>query len=262
MRSGPAPARGGREAAACATLAPPRGGRPLLLRTLDVVTSLGATLTRAGSGAFVGGTGARPAQPLELYEFEGCPYCRKVREALSILDLDARIWPCPKNGPRFRPELVRRGGKAQFPYLVDPNTAKELYESDDIVRYLFTTYGDGRVPALLAGGALTDLSVALAGVFRPGLGTWYQRSRPPEQPLELYSFEASPYCRIVREKLSVLEIPYLLHNVARGSAVREAFARRAGKVQVPWLVDPNADVAMFESAEIVAYLDARYGAGP
>jgi hypothetical protein len=23
----------------------------------------------------------RPAQPLQLYEFEGCPFCRKVREA-------------------------------------------------------------------------------------------------------------------------------------------------------------------------------------
>jgi len=27
--------------------------------------------------------GARPAQPIELYEFEGCPFCRKARIAKS-----------------------------------------------------------------------------------------------------------------------------------------------------------------------------------
>ena len=34
--------------------------------------------------------------------------------------------------------------------------------------------------------------------------------------------------------------------------------RRAGKMQVPYLVDPNTSAAMFESADIVAYLNATY----
>ena len=29
----------------------------------------------------------RPNKLLEVYEFEGCPFCRKVREAVSVLDL-------------------------------------------------------------------------------------------------------------------------------------------------------------------------------
>ncbi len=119
-------------------------------RVLDVLTSVAATLARAGSGARVGELGQRPEKVLELYEFEGCPFCRKVREALSILDLDAVVYPCPKGGTRYREELVERGGKAQFPYLVDPNTGKEMYESSEIVRYLFETYGDGKVPLPLA----------------------------------------------------------------------------------------------------------------
>ena len=227
-------------------------------RTLDVATSFLASLARLGSGLAVGAAGRRPEQPLEIYEFEGCPYCRKVREALSILDLEARVWPCPKGGPRFRPELVARGGKAQFPYLVDPNTGKEMYESNDIVRYLFETYGDGRVPLALAAGPLTDLSVGLAGAARLSGGTFYRAARDPDEPLELYSFEASPFCRIVREELSCLELPYLLHNVARGSAGRDALAARAGKVMVPYLVDPNTDTEMFESADIVRYLRDTY----
>ena len=102
-------------------------------RALDVATSLAATLARGGVGVKVGPLGPRPEKPLELYEFEACPFCRKVREALTLLDLDALVLPCPKGGPRFREEVKRRGGKYQFPYLVDPNTGKEMYESDDIV---------------------------------------------------------------------------------------------------------------------------------
>jgi glutathione S-transferase len=228
------------------------------VRALDVATSLGATLARVGTGAQIGVLGARPEKPVELYEFEACPYCRKVREALSLLDLDADVFPCPKNGPSFRREVERRGGKAQFPWLVDPNTGIEMYESDAIVRYLFERYGDGRVPLSLALGPLTDVSAQLASLWRPGFGAFYTPSRAPEKPLELWSFEASPFCRLAREKLCVLELPYRLHNVAKGSLKREEFVRRSGKMMVPYLFDPNTGKEMFESADIVEYLDEIY----
>jgi glutathione S-transferase len=229
-----------------------------MIRPLDVATSLAATLARGGAGLSVGALGPRPAQPLELYEFESCPYCRKVREALTTLDLEAMIRPCPKGGPNFREWVKREGGKAQFPYLVDPNTGKALYESDEIVRYLFAEYGDGRVPMLLSGGPINAVSGTLASALRLGGGVRYRPSRPPEQPLELWSFEASPFCRIAREALCELEIPYLLHNVGKGSPSRDAFVARSGKMMVPYLVDPNTGVEMFESADIVAYLESTY----
>lgn len=227
-------------------------------RTLDVASSLLATIARAGTGVSIGTLGARPAQPLELYEFEGCPYCRKVREALTVLDLEALIRPCPKGGPRYREELKAKAGKAQFPYLVDPNTGKAMYESDDIVRYLFETYGDGHVPRLLAPGMLTNGTAMLASALRPGIGVQYRPARAPEKPLELWSFEASPFCRIAREALCSLELPYLLHNVGKGSPRREAFVARSGKMMVPYLADPNTGEEMFESADIVRYLERTY----
>lgn len=229
-------------------------------RILDVATSLLASGARLGHGMQVGALGRRPAQPLQLFEFEGCPYCRKVREALSVLDLDAHVRPCPKGGTRHRPEVRRAGGKEQFPYLVDPNTGKAMYESDDIVAYLFAEYGDGHVPALLAAGPLTLLGAGLASALRPGRGVRARPSRAPSEPLELWSFEASPFCRMVREKLCELEVAYLLHNVAKGSPRRAAFVERSGRMMVPYLVDPAASVEMFESADIVAYLEAAYGA--
>jgi glutathione S-transferase len=235
-------------------------GRPrkLMNRVVNVATSLAATVLRLPAGLAVGTLGKRPAEPLRLYEFEACPFCRKVREALAILDLEADILPTPKDGLRFRPEATRLGGKAQFPYLVDPNTGKSLYESDEIVRYLFKEYGDGRVPTALALGSLTNVTSVIAGAFRMGRGAYYRSAKTPEKPLELWSFEASPYCRIVRETLCALELPYRLHNVAKNSPSRDAFVARSGKMMVPFLVDPNTGVEMFESADIVRYLNRTY----
>lgn len=229
-------------------------------RMLDVSSSMAATLARGAQGMRVRRLGPRPATPVMLYEFESCPFCRKVREALTVLDLDADIRPCPKGGRRFRPELVARGGRAQFPYLVDPNTGKEMYESDDIVKYLFAEYGAGPPPAVLLGG-WAALTGSLASALRLGLGTDAEPSRAPEKPLELWSFEASPFCRLVREKLCTLELPYRVHNVGKGSPRRAAFVERSGKMQVPYLLDPNTGAALFESDAIVAYLAREYGAG-
>jgi len=229
-------------------------------RTLDVATSLFATLARLGGGLRVERLGARPKKPLELYEFESCPYCRKVREVLTALDLEAVIYPCPKGGTRFRSVVRERGGKEQFPYLVDPNTGKATYESSDIIRYLCTEYGTGSVPWLYSGGLLFDATSTLASAWRLGAGVRASASNPPAQPLELWSFEASPYCRIARETLCSMEIPYRLHNVGKNSPSREAFVERSGKMQVPFLVDPNTNVELFESADIVRYLHATYGA--
>ena len=154
-------------------------------RTLDVTTSVLVSVIRLGTGGTVGKLGARPEKLLELYEFEACPFCRKVREALSILDLEVKVLPCPKGGERFRPSLIKRGGKALFPYLVDPNTGVEMYESSDIVRYLFSEYGDGNVPLMLGMGPLTDFSSIFSGISRGTAGSRVTPSREPDEPLEL-----------------------------------------------------------------------------
>lgn len=229
-----------------------------LLRVLDVASSIGATLARLGGGLRVQRVGRRPAERLILYEFESCPFCRKVREAFTHLDLEAEIRPCPKQGHRFRDECLARGGKALFPYLIDPNTGQEMYESDDIVRHLYREYGTGQPPRAQI-GMFPVLTGSLASGLRLAKGTNAEPSTAPALPLELWSFEASPFCRIVRERLCVLELPYRLHNVGKGSAHRPELVKRSGRMQVPFLEDPNTSVSLFESAEIVAYLDRTYG---
>lgn len=205
-----------------------------------------------------------PSKLLELFDFEACPYCRKVREALCELDLDYLCRPVAHGSPR-RAVLRRRGGKVQVPYLVDPNNSTEMYESDDIVVYLHSQYGLGRrdghwvpVPTLVNDG----LSM-LASTVRLGRGSRCRvpNSRRRLRPLELYNMEASPYCRKVRERLSELDLEYIVRNVPSGSPQREELAKRGGKVQVPFLVDANRNTALYESNEIVAYLEEHYGLG-
>ena len=231
------------------------------------LSSFAATVIRGGRGIYPRVTAAErssPQRPLELYDFEGCPYCRKVREVLCELDLDYLAYPVARGSSR-RVELRKRGGKVQVPYLVDPNTGAAMFESDDIIAYLNETYGGSRragwrvpIPRIL-----DDLVSAAASAARLGAGTRCQASPRREiQPLELYNMEGSPYCRKVREALSELDLVCLVRNVPKGSPKRRDLERRGGKVLVPYLIDPNLGREMYESDDIVAYLHEQYGAAP
>lgn len=76
---------------------------------------------------------------IELYQFEGCPYCAKVREALSRLEIDYICRTVPKHSPK-RQFLMQLGGKQQVPFLVDQDRGVMMYESDDIIAYLEKHY--------------------------------------------------------------------------------------------------------------------------
>ena len=223
-------------------------------RTYDVITSWGASAAMLGAGLGMHHPGKRPGKLLELWDFESCPFCRKAREALCALDLDVLVHPCPKGGTRHRP------GKNQFPYLEDPNTGTKIYESMDIARYLAKEYGDGSLSLWLSLGPVATLTSMWASAWRAGHGGKARPSKPPVKPLELWSFEGSPYCRLPRETLCELELEYVLHNVPKKSPRREAFVARSGKMRVPYLADPNTGKEMFESADIVRYLNETYAA--
>lgn len=248
---------------------------------VNLATSMMATLLRASNGIQSKPAAVKPRKTLQLYDIENCPYCRLVREALTELDLDVEISPCPKAGQRFRPELEERGGKAQFPYLVDPNTGVEMYESLDIIAYLFETYGLREMPLKWKAGKLQTLGSMLASAPRVSRGMQANPGRMPEYLLELYSFESSPYARPVRELLCEMEIPYILRNCGRTRfeewvlpPMRERLNMQPdselenrrflqeveGKVSIPYLYDPNTERGLFESADILEYLRINYSA--
>lgn len=247
---------------------------------LIAVSSSVLTSSLAGwRGSLVVRAAVQPPKPIVLYEFEACPYCRAVREAITALHLDVEVRPCPKGGTRFRPEARKSGGKLQFPLLVDTNTGTTMYESADIVDYLFRTYGGIETPAMYRSSAPKRVFSSLASGVRMPRGLRARPSKAPAEPLHLWSFESSPYSRLVRERLCELELPYTLHSLGKehwkesGPAVRRitpnpyvpreggkrhAFYLAHGRVQVPYLEDPNTGVSRFESADIVDYLERTY----
>lgn len=220
---------------------------------------------RVSRGFFIRSAPSRqPSEPVHLYEFEPCPFSRKVREVLSELDLAYVSHPCAR-GSNNRAIVQQRGGKALFPYLVDPSTGAELYESEAIINYLFATYGGVDRSALdRVMAPLNTATSALASGLRPRGGRALAGAadrKQPEHLLELYSFEISPYCRKVREALCELNLDCLVHNVAKRGLRRPALLARGGKVMVPYLIDPNTGTELYESDDIVAYLHRTYGAG-
>jgi glutathione S-transferase len=240
-----------------------------------------ASALRAGSGAFVEGYNARleggkvvessttlpsvkPKELPVLYAYDACPYCAKVFEAVNILDIDVLVKPTPRGSTIHRAYVAENGGRVEgitFPYLEDSNTGFKAFESADIIKYLYQTYGPAntKVPAIL-GSSIGTVSASLAAAASGLSG----RKRAPAvvvapEPLELYSYHASPFCKIVRERLCELEIPYILHTACRGSPTRAALKVLTGRCQLPYLIDSNTGCNMFESVAMVEYLDAVYG---
>ncbi|WOL01253.1 hypothetical protein Cni_G09969 [Canna indica] len=230
---------------------------------LEVSTSSLSSLARFPWGSKSLNSRSSPASVaspcLQIYEFEACPYCRRVREAMTELDLTVEVYPCPKGSLRHR-ELVRSiGGKEQFPFLVDLNTGVSMYESSDIVKYLFQQYGQGRNPSfgLLESTILTGWVPTLLRAGR-GMTLWENAGGQPSAKLELFSYENNAYSRIVREALCELELPYILHNVGEGSAKSKLLLEISGSKEVPYLLDPNTGVKMGDYKKVLAYLLKTY----
>lgn len=247
--------------------------------SLNVLESVATSSLTAWRGCLVVKQIPQPEKPLVLYDMEACPFCRRVREAFTALHLDVDIRPCPKGGRTFRAEAEAIGGKQQFPLLVDENTGAVMYESTDIVEYLFREYAKRPVPKYYRSKVYQPVLGSVASAVSVLRGLRARASRVPEKPLHLWSFEGSPFSRLVRERLCELEIPYTLHNLGKehwselgparqriklGAYVpipggkRDAFFQIHNRVQVPYLEDPNTGVGFFESARILRYLDREY----
>ena len=71
-----------------------------------------------------------------LYKMGGCPYCKKVIDALDEKGIEYKSLDI--SNPVNKDELMRMGGKEQVPFLMDIDKKVDLYESNDILEYLET----------------------------------------------------------------------------------------------------------------------------
>jgi glutathione S-transferase len=217
-----------------------------------------------------------PKQLLIVYDRENDPICRLLRELLTELELDALIRPCPEGGRRYARHLPRG---AQLPVLVDRDADVQASGLSECLDHVLTRYAQAPWARDLVDNRLMRWSSRLASALRGTAGLVAQPSRAPRKPLELYSFESSPYSRLVRERLCELELPWILRSFGKEQLAdwgppgarftlkpwkpkpggrRDEMLRATGKAQVPYLVDPNEHVELFESTAILEHLDQAY----
>ena len=246
--------------------------------TLDLITSTLASSLRSWRGTSASKTSNQPKVPLVLFDREGCPQCRFVREAFTELNLDVMITPCPLGGNNIV-QLEKDTGSNEPPYLIDENSQQKIQGAESIVNYLFKQYRGKKAPKQLLANKFNQVASSLATGIRLNAGMKAKPSSGADKALTLYSFESSPYSRPVKELLCELELPYLLVNLGKQQRAdmgpanfhftlkpykplpntkRDAFFQQHGNVQVPYLVDPNTATEMFESADIVEYLKGTY----
>lgn len=83
--------------------------------------------------------------------------------------------------------------------------------------------------------------------------------------LELYQAEDCPYSKKVRQKMLDLGVSCVVHNPrthdgeVRNDQTYEELRKIGGDGQIPFLVDTRRGTALYESDDIIDYLDEHYG---
>ncbi len=76
--------------------------------------------------------------------------------------------------------------------------------------------------------------------------------------LVLYFRPTCPYCHKVLDAAKALHIGFALKDIGNPSCAAE-LVNRGGKQQVPYLVDEEARISMYESDDIIRYLGETHG---
>ena len=76
--------------------------------------------------------------------------------------------------------------------------------------------------------------------------------------LTLYLKTGCPFCAKVLEFVAREGIDITEKNISEGDAIAEELIARGGKRQVPYLIDDERGVAMYESGDIIEYLSEFY----
>ena len=71
-----------------------------------------------------------------------------------------------------------------------------------------------QVPIQFGLGPLSTVSAGLGLLPRAGRGTSYRRSKLPKEPIEIWGYEASPFCKLTREVWLLPVWSLLAFNIA------------------------------------------------
>ena len=86
-----------------------------------VVSSLVASTLGAWRGTLVLHAATQPPLPITLYDMEACPYCRKVREALTAF-VDQQLRSDDRTQPRRQAHLDQQAEMRPQRHAADPRS--------------------------------------------------------------------------------------------------------------------------------------------
>lgn len=203
----------------------------------------------------------RPEKPLVLYSYEGNQFCRLVREVLMELDIVYELRSAGKQSPR-REELAEiTGGSSQCPYLIDPNTGVSMFESSDIIKYLYNTYALWTPPSEILAAASAVMSPLLKPVYKKlapvQVGSYNEdkllykdeiakakaeiEKEVSSDTVVVYTYSLSPFCTEATKLLDSLGVTY--KEISLGSewipglisepAKRAALGEMTGQTSLP-----------------------------
>lgn len=261
---------------------------------LDTLTSGLASIARLPTGTTVrddcnNRDSDSNTRLVKLYDVENNVQCRRVREVISELDLNVEtVIPSGVGSSVWDTELKvligqnndsSRSNSLLLPRLVVMESVSDeeqedrvLQGAEDIIAYLEETFTTKPTSSSTTTEESTndipDWTSYISTLLRIGRGTSVSpaaimpstaASSSNYKPLILYNYEHNQFCRLVREVLTELDLPYEVRSAGKGSPRRSELAKiTGGSTQCPYLIDPNTDTQMADSKDIVAYLYKNY----
>lgn len=79
--------------------------------------------------------------------------------------------------------------------------------------------------------------------------------------LNLYYKPTCPFCQRVLQANEQIKAKLNLLDINSADSIRSELIAKGGKQQVPFLEDTDKDIKMYESEDIITYLNKNYGPG-
>ncbi len=76
--------------------------------------------------------------------------------------------------------------------------------------------------------------------------------------LQLYTFKSCMFCERVRRAFAEMGIEYEEVLAEMGTPAYDELVKLGGRGQVPFLVDEDNNVSMYESNDIIAYAEKHF----
>ena len=117
-----------------------------------------------------------------------------------------------------------------------------------------------KIIRLVLGSIIAFLDLITRGPKEKRSAEAQQRVENELKSLSIYQFKLCPFCIKTRRAMHELNLPIELFDAKNDAVSRADLLEQGGKIKVPCLriSEENGDKWMYESGDIIAYLNSRF----